>query len=245
MDRRLLLCAAVLSSAAVAQAQIAISPRAGLIHHMEGEVLVDGAAPAVNSGSFSHLPPGGTLQTLDGRAELILSPTSILRAARGTQFQLLSDEIDRVELRLIAGSLLIKLREQPEESSITVWSGESEIRLAERGVYRFDAEPYGEQRLRVMSGSATVAREEIELRPRTGQSLALDGATAVPQRFDRAHRDALSQWSKERDRVLAEANRIRPYSNRRLVNGLAFLARNGQSGTRPSYGRGIRIGPRR
>ena len=64
MDRRLLLCAAVLSSAAVAQAQIAISTRAGLIHHVEGEVLVNGASTAVNSGSFSHLEPGRTLQTL-------------------------------------------------------------------------------------------------------------------------------------------------------------------------------------
>ena len=245
MDRRLLLCAAVLCSAAVAQAQIAISPRAGLIHHVEGEVRVDGAALDVNPGPFSHLEPGRTLQTLDGRAELILNPTTILRAAPATQFQLLSDEIERVELRLLAGSLLIKLREQPEESSITVWLGESQTRLAERGVYRLDAEPCGQHRLRVMRGLATVTRGGIELHPRTGQSLALDSSTTAPQSFDRSHPDVLNEWSKERDQVLAVANRIRPYSNRRFINGLAFLARNGQSGTRPSYGRGIRIGSRR
>ena len=245
MDRRLLLCAAVLCSAAVAQAQIAISPRAGLIHHVEGEVRVDGAALDVNPGPFSHLEPGRTLQTVRGRIELILSPSSILRADDATRFQLLSDEIERVELRLIAGSLLIKLRDQPEGSSTTVWLGENAIRLAERGVYRLDAEPCGQHRLRVMRGLATVTRGGIELHPRTGHSLALDSATTAPQGFDRSHPDVLNEWSKERDQVLAVANRIRPYSNRRFINGLAFLARNGQSGTRPSYGRGIRIGSRR
>ena len=245
MDRRLLLCAAVLSSAAVAQAQIAISPRAGLIHHVEGEVLVDGAVLDVRPGSFPHLEPGRTLQTVQGRIELILNPSSILRADEATRFQLLSDEIARVEVRLLSGSLLIKLREQPKESSITVWSGESKIRLVERGVYRLNAEPCGEHRLRVMSGLATVAREDIELRPHSGQSLDLRAGAATPQRFARSNRDALDEWSRRRDQVLAEANRIRPYSNRRLVNGLVFLARHGQSGKRPSYGRGAPRGARR
>ena len=244
MDRRLLLCIAVLSSTVVAQAQIAISPRAGLIHYVEGEVLVAGTALKVNSGAFSHLDPGKSLQTLEGRAELILNPWSVLRADETTRVQLLSDEIDRVEVRLLSGSLLIKLREQPKESSITVWSGESEIRLVERGVYRLDAEPCGEHRLRVMSGSATVARGDVELHPRSRQSLVLGGA-AMPENFGRSGEDAFDEWTRERDRAIAEHNRIAPYSNRRIVDGLAFLARRGQSGKRPSYGRGVPRGTRR
>ena len=246
MDRRLLLCAAVLSCAAVAQAQIAISPRAGLIHHLEGEVLVDGAALNVRPGSFPHLEPGRTLQTVQGRIELILSPWGILRAARATRFQLLSDEITRVQVRLIAGSLLIDLRERPAESPIAVWLGESEIRLTERGLYRFDAQPRGASRLRVFSGLATVVRGEIELHPRARQSLALNGVAATPQSFAVSDRDAFEEWNRQRDHTLAEQNRIKPYSNRRIVDGLVFLARHGQSGKRKlSYGRGVPRGARR
>ena len=245
MDRRLLLFAAVLSSTAVAQAQIAISPRAGLIHHLEGEVRVDGATPAVNSGSFSHLKPGEILQTLDGRAELVLTPSGILRADEATRFQLLSDDIDRVEVRLLEGSLMIDLRERPVESSITVWSGESETRLTERGLYRLDAEPCGVSRLRVFNGLATVVRGDIELHASSRQALVLDGDAAPPEIFARSDKDAFDEWNRQRDRVIAEHSRITPYSNRRIVDGLVFLARRGQSGTRPSYGRGVPRGARR
>ena len=245
MDRRLLLFAAVLSSTAVAQAQIAISPRAGLIHHMEGQVRVDGKPLDVNPGSFAHLEPGKILQTLDGRAELILNPSSILRADEATRFQLLSDDIDRVEVRLLEGSLMIDLRERPVKSSIAVWLGESETGLTERGLYRFDAEPRGVSRLRVFNGLASVVRGEVELHPRSRQSLALDVVAATPENFARSDKDAFDEWNRQRDHAIAEHNRIAPYSNRRIVDGLVFLARRGQSGKRPSYGRGVPRGARR
>ncbi len=243
MDRHLLLFAAVLSSTAVAQAQIAISPRAGLIHHAEGEVRVDGKPSDVNSGSFSHLKPGETLQTLDGRAELILTPAGILRADEATRFQLLSDDIDWVEVRLLEGSLIIDLRERPVESSIAVWLGESETRLTERGLYRLDAKPCGVSRLRVFNGLAAVVRGDIELHARSRQALVLDGVAATPEVFSRSDKDAFDEWNRQRDRVIAEHNRIAPYSNRRIVDGLAFLARRGQSGKRPPMDAGSPEGP--
>jgi hypothetical protein len=63
-------------------AQSVLSARAGLLHYVEGEVLLDGKPAEVDLASFPSMKTGSVLRTADGRAEVLLNPGVFLRMAK-------------------------------------------------------------------------------------------------------------------------------------------------------------------
>src|SRR6266850_2185249 len=60
-------------------AQSVISAHSGLIHYVECRVLLDGKPVEVKITSFPAIKEGTELRTEDGRAEVLLNPSVILR----------------------------------------------------------------------------------------------------------------------------------------------------------------------
>jgi hypothetical protein len=185
-----------------ALAQNVISAKAGLIHYVEGKVLLDGRQVQPKFGEFPRISPQSILETRAGRAEVLLGPGVFLRAAENTQVRLLSDNLTDTRLELIAGALLIECAEVSKGSLLAVSFRDALINIREDGLYRIESDP---PELRVYAGQALVEAGGQALTVKKGKALALDG-TLLVRKFDVKTGDPFLRWSKRRAETIALAN---------------------------------------
>jgi hypothetical protein len=186
----------------VALAQSVISAKSGLIHYVEGRVLLDGLQVEPKFGEFPHVPPQGVLRTQAGRAEVLLAPGVFLRVAENTEFRLLSDSVMDTRLELLAGAVLIECAEITKGSLLAVSLRGSRISIRDDGLYRVESEP---AELRVYAGQALVETAGQTVLVKKGKAVALDG-TLVTRKFDVKTGDPFLRWSKRRAETIALAN---------------------------------------
>src|SRR5713226_3930888 len=86
-------------SGTVAFAQTVISAHSGLIHYVEGRVLLDGKPVEVKITSFPEIKEGKEFRTEDGRAEVLLNPGVFLRMGENSAIRMVSNKLSdsRVE----------------------------------------------------------------------------------------------------------------------------------------------------
>jgi hypothetical protein len=236
--RSLTALVALAIAAATAQAQFVISPRAGLIHHLDGEVLVEDQALIQDGPAFGWVGEGKILRTGDaGRCEIVLTPGSVLRIGPNSSILLLSEDITNIRIELLEGSSIIDWTSGPEDRPIRLAHGESEIELHKRGHYRFDAYTDKDAQLRVFQGQAASTLEGVRVAAHGGRAITL-GLSHV-ERFDTGQTDSFDAWNEERAQFITGVNNLARTRNQRMAAGFRTLFRhlaNGQS-------RGIRRGP--
>jgi hypothetical protein len=225
-------------AAATAQAQFVISPRAGLIHHLDGEVLVEDQELIQDGAAFGWVGEGKILRTGDtGHCEIVLTPGSVLRIAPNSSILLLSEDITNIRIELLDGSSIIDWRSGPEDQPIRLAHGESQVELHKRGQYRFDAYADKDAQLRVFQGQAELTLEGASVAAQGGQAITLGSGDV--EGFDTEETDSFDAWHEERAQFIAEVNSLARTRNQRIAAGFRTLFRhlaNGQS-------RGVRRGP--
>ena len=214
-----------------AQAQFAISPRAGLVHHIDGRVLVGDQALSKDAAQFRRVGEGEVLRTGDdGRCEVVLAPGSVLRVGSGSSIRMLSDDITDIRLELLDGSAIIDWDSGPEDTPIRLAHGDSQVELHKHGLYRLDSDRKNGDRLRVFDGEARIQHDGLQATARKGQAIRL-GSGEV-EGFDRKQTDSFDAWNRERGRFISKVNSLARSRNQRIVDGFRKLARhlgNGQS----------------
>src|SRR6266536_4682363 len=89
-----LLSAALLAlSVSAGLAQSVISAHSGLVHYVEGQVLLDGKAVDVKYSQFPEVRVDQVLKTEEGRAEVLLTPGVFLRLAENSSFRMISNKL--------------------------------------------------------------------------------------------------------------------------------------------------------
>jgi hypothetical protein len=236
--RSLTALVALAIAAATAQAQFVISPRAGLIHHLDGEVLVEDQELIQDGPSFGWVGEGKILRTGNtGHCEIVLSPGSVLRVGPNSSILLLSEDITNIRIELLDGSSIIDWRSGPEDRPIRLAHGESQVELNKRGQYRFDAYADKDAQLRVFQGQAALTLEGASVAAQGGQAITLGSGDV--EGFDTEQTDSFDAWHEERAQFISEVNSLARTRNQRMAAGFRTLFRhlaNGQS-------RGIRRGP--
>jgi len=195
-----LVVCAVFSGAALAQTMI--SAKSGMIHYVEGQVLLDGTAVEPKFGIFPQIKENSVLRTEAGRAEVLLSPGVFLRIAENGSVRLISDRITDTRLELLSGSVLIECAEILKGNTVTIVYKDSTVSLREDGLYRIDSDP---AELRVYDGQAAVESAGQIAVVKRGKALSLDG-TLLARKFDTKAGDSLYRWSKRRAEYIAMAN---------------------------------------
>src|ERR1700674_3851376 len=71
--------------------QSAISAHSGMIHYVEGKVLLEGQPVDPKFGEFPEVKNDQVLETEEGRAEVLLTPGVFLRVAENSSFKMLSN----------------------------------------------------------------------------------------------------------------------------------------------------------
>lgn len=196
--------------APAAWSQQVISARAGVVHYIEGRVLINDKALDLKSGEFPQIPTGGVLKTEDGRAEVLLAPGMFLRVAENSAIRMIATKLEDTKVELTAGSILVECAEMNKEEGLAIQLKDQLIDLRKNGLYRFDADP---GRLRVYEGQAIAGHMLVK------QERELIFGAAAPAKFDAETGDAFQRWAKRRAGYIAMAN----------VSAAHYIAKNASS----------------
>lgn len=202
----------VLGSAAVcASAQAVVSTHSGVVHYFEGTVLLGGQPLESRLGKFSMMPEGSLLRTEQGRAEVLLTPGTILRLDQNSSLRMLSNSLEDTRVELVAGSATLDAGMPAPGSALTILQQGRQITFPQAGLYRIDSTP---ARLEVREGEAQVADDSGAVVPvEHGMSLALDQPLKQPLHESSAiaansARDAFDDWSRGREDSVSADNAI-------------------------------------
>lgn len=218
MRRNMLLIIATAALAATASAQGIATAKAGLIHYMEGVVLLDGAEVQQTGDQFVSMKEGQTLSTERGRAEVLLNAGSYLRIGEDSSIKLTSAALDDTRLALLSGSVVIEVSELPKETSARLELLGSEIALKKRGLYEFTADAPG--RVRVYEGEvALTSPGAIPIKVDKGREIAFNDLKAGPGKFEQSDTSELYNWASRRAGYIARANESAARSTYASIQG--------------------------
>lgn len=194
--------ALVLTGASCAWGQSVISAHSGLIHYVEGKVLLEGQPVDPKFGDFPEVKNDQVLQTAEGRAEVLLTPGVFLRVAENSSFKMLSNRLSDTALEVLSGSAMVEVDELSKDNAITVRYKDATIALSKQGLYRVDADT---ERLRVYDGQADVTYAVKTVQVHKGKQVELN-ETLLASSFDTKDTDAFYRWVARRSEYISAAN---------------------------------------
>ncbi len=179
------------------------SAHPGAVNFTEGQVFVNGQA--LNASQTAQVQPGQTLETRDGRAEMLLTPGVFLRLNNNTQARLATNSITDTRVELLKGQAMVEAAQVEKENGIQIADAGSTTRIVKRGIYEFNAD---NPMVAVYDGEATVLSGDHTVNVKKGHELTLVAANTKlkTQSFDTKNTDVLYSWSKLRSEYMAEAN---------------------------------------
>jgi hypothetical protein len=190
-----------------AHAETSNTARPGTINYVEGQATLNGQPLAAKS-SGAELAEGQTLQTQNGKVEVLLTPGVFLRLGDNSAVTMLSPDLTRTEVRLDRGTAEVEADQVFKQNDLLVDEGSAQITLKKNGLYEFDANT-GD--VRVFDGEAEVSTtaDAKPIKVKGHHELTLSQTEEKPQKFnadDYAKNDALYNWSKLRADYLGQAN---------------------------------------
>lgn len=197
-----LACVLACAVGLTASAQSVISAHSGVIHYVEGRVLLNGNPVEVKAAQFPDVKNGGELTTEEGRAEVLLSPGVFLRLPENSSLRMLSNALTDTRIELLRGSILVEAADLIKGNAVTLTCRDANVSLLKRGLYRVDADP---GRVRVYDGEALVRAVSGQLTLKRGKQTLLSGALTA-ERFDAKDTDELYRWASRRSGYIATAN---------------------------------------
>jgi hypothetical protein len=198
MKRQIAQCAGLilffLICAVMAQAQIVVSAKSGTIQFARGDVFFDGKPLQLPQGGYLQMENGQTLQTRQGRLEMLLAPDAYLRLAEDSSLRMEQNQLADTQLVLEGGSALIEVVQLLQGNRIRVHFSGGLVEIREAGLYRFNA-GFGE--LRVYGGSALVSNGHKKYIIKNGRMVRMNSALASA-RFDVDEADEFHKWAAQR-----------------------------------------------
>jgi hypothetical protein len=185
-----------------AWAQSVISARSGLIHFSEGSVFLDGQRIQQTFGRFDQMKDGSELRTLQGRAELILTPGMFLRLGENSAIRMVSSHLQETQVELLSGSVVVESQNAPVNGPVTILYGDYQVQLREPGRCRIDSAP---AQLRVDNGEAEVFHGGTSALVNKGAVLPFSGDLLLRRSGD-APADALDSWNQARTNWISQSN---------------------------------------
>jgi hypothetical protein len=176
----------------------------GAVNYVEGNVSIDGRTITNQTVGTAQVEQGQTLETAQGKAEMLLTPGVFLRLADNSAVQLVSNSLVNTQVQLQRGRAMIEVDQIARENNLSVLVGGSATRLDKKGLYEFDADMHS---VAVFDGQAQVRVGDRTIDVDKGKELMLAATGKLkPRSFDRKAPDELFAWSKLRSEYMAEAN---------------------------------------
>ncbi|HEV2705546.1 MAG TPA: FecR family protein [Pyrinomonadaceae bacterium] len=207
------LALAVFCLCAVAQAQTGrdarlVSAQAGGVNYVSGDVTgkLKGEADWRALTTEQTLETGDSVKTgMGGRVEVLLSPGSYLRVGGNSEFVMSDTSLDTLRVRLVKGSAIVEANGYDDlPLGIAFDTPQTRITIIKKGIYRFSVTAAGTTEVAVHKGRAMIGSTLLK----GGQVASIGGGSGLEiAKLDKKNADALDEWSKQRGKELAQANR--------------------------------------
>jgi len=189
--------------------------RPGTLNYVEGQAAMGGQSLDAKSVGV-ELGVGQSITTLNGKAEVLLTPGVFLRLGPNSSARLVTAGLADTQVQLDQGHAMIEVDQIFPENHLRVLQGPFTIELQKRGIYDFDA---AENQVRVFDGEAAATNGSHRIELKGGHQLNVAGDMKA-HGFDKKNFEGdLYNWSRLRSSYLAEAN---IGEARRYVNGPGF-----------------------
>ena len=206
----------IISGATTTRAQnrekFVISAKAGGVNAVTGRtgVHAKGSSEWEQLTIKDNLEGGDVVKTgLDGRVEILLNPGSYMRVAENSEFELTSNSLENLEVRLIRGTAIVEATGADDtELLINITTPHAKMAIVQRGLYRVNVVPGDLTELIVRKGRVLLADPQTKVKG--GRKLIFSGNTfsiAKLQDADKKSVDSFDSWSKQRAETVAQANR--------------------------------------
>lgn len=180
----------------------------GTINYVEGQAKIGSETLGSQSVGKVVLQTGETLDTENGRVEVLLTPGVFLRVGQDTSVTMVSPSLTNTNVKVNAGEATVEVDEYYSENNLMVSMDDATTYLVHTGFYDFIPQ---QGLVRVIKGQAVVLRNDHHVRVNDGEQVELFPRTArlKTAKFDQRqykNDDPLYSWSKLRSQYLAEAN---------------------------------------
>jgi hypothetical protein len=189
--------------AVVPSAFAAGSALPGTVNYVQGQVTINGKPVASVQVGSTTLLAGQTLSVGTGKAEILLSPGTFLRAGNSSEVRMISSDLADPQVEVVHGEAMVEVNFKPKMARLSVMERGADAQLLKEGLYKFDAE---RGTVEVIEGKASVAQNGHSKEIGKGKELALTNATLKAVSFDTKAEDDLYRWSSVRDSYLAQAS---------------------------------------
>jgi hypothetical protein len=180
----------------------------GAINYVEGQAKIGSETLSSQSVGKVQLKQGQTVETQDGRVEMLLTPGVFLRLGQDTSVTMLSPSLTNTKVQVNSGEATAEVDEYHSQNNLMVDVGDATVYLVHTGFYDFDPQ---QGIVRVLKGQAVVLRNDRHVRVNSGRQVNLFPETprlktAKFNKDEYKKDNPLYSWSKLRSQYLAEAN---------------------------------------
>ncbi len=193
------------TQAATAQTQNPQPARPGSINYVEGNATIGSQTLNADSAGKVELEKNQTLNTQDGKVEILLTPGVFLRVAENSAVKMVSPDLANTEVALEGGRASVEVLDISKNNNIRIDLNDSSTQLVNKGLYEFDA---SQNRIMVYKGKAEVNYGSQKTILGGERQLTLNqGGKLKAQGFDtRRDEDDFFRWCALRSGYLSEAS---------------------------------------
>ena len=199
-----------------------ISARAGGVNAVTGRTGVHAKGSTIWEPLTikDNLEGGDVVNTgLDGRVEILLNPGSYMRVAENSEFELTSNSLENLEVRLIRGTAIVEATgAEDTELLINITTPHAKMAIVRRGLYRVNVVPGDVTEVIVRKGRLLLSDPEAQIK--AGKKLIFSGNSYSVAKLTDAEKkemDNFDLWSKDRAQVVAKVNQQITSRDRRLL----------------------------
>lgn len=199
-----------------------ISARAGGVNAVTGKTGVHAKGSTIweELTIKDNLEGGDVVKTgLDGRVEILLNPGSYMRVGENSEFELTSNSLDNLEVRLISGTAIVEATgAEDTELLINITTPHAKMAIVRRGLYRVNVVPGDVTEVIVRKGRLLLSDPDAKVK--AGKKLIFSGNSYSVASLTDAEKkdvDTLDAWSKNRSQVVAKANQQLTSRDRRIL----------------------------
>ncbi|HLA11350.1 MAG TPA: FecR domain-containing protein [Pyrinomonadaceae bacterium] len=188
-----------------------ISAKAGGINAVTGNASVHGRGTSEweQLTIKEDLEAGDVVKTdFDGRVEMLLNPGSYLRVGENSEFELISNSLENLEVRLARGTAIVEATGfDGMELSINISTPDTKLAIVRGGLYRVSVVPGASTELIVRKGRVLLSDSGTKIKG-GNKVVFTSGSVAIAklQKAEKKRVDGLDTWSKERAQTVAKAN---------------------------------------
>lgn len=201
----LFLLAASFPASGRAQTQNSRPAQPGAINYVEGQASIGAETLSSSSVGSVTLAPGQTLDTQNGKVEVLLSPGVFLRLDDNSSAKMVNAGLADTTVELDRGRAMVEGTNITKDNDIRVQLNGTSTRILKNGLYEFNA---GDNGIRVFKGKAELVFNDKKIDLGDEREVLLTPNTKLKvNAFDaRKYEDDLFRWSALRSGYLAEAS---------------------------------------